>query len=464
MQDAGKLLQEYQTYWDSLLLPQAEELQDSLGNVRIKKAGALLERIPAEDALTLLFQVSVSIQGAIFEALPPVYQYVLAQRIDPKTFANIFGHMSLPARTLYYQNLSYDEQLNLLPYLHKKIRETILALSIYPPTTAGNLMSTDFATIFESMTVSQAIQKLKEDAPSKKMVFYLYVVDTDMHMKGVVSLKDLILADDEESVTQYLDCAFAWANVEEDQETIAERIEENELVALPVLNKRKQLVGIVSYDHAIDIIRIEQKEDMERFVGIVANISEDVMRYLTTSSWRHFRKRWAWIFGLFAAGIISTLVIQQYDHILERITILACFLPMITATGGNIGSQTASVIIRALSIDQISLKDWLKVVINETKIAILLATMLCIVSFLEIIMMFANSDVLLPHSITRIAAAITISLGLQIVISAIIGATLPLIAKHFNGDPAVIASPAITSLVDITGMVIYFCVAMNMLA
>lgn len=458
MKDAEQLHQ-YQTYWDNLWLTQ-EDFQDAPACMNIEKAAAFLKSIPTQDALKLLLQVPVATQGQIFTALPQKYQYVFSQRLNKKTFANIFGHMSIPERNRYYQSLSYDEQLQLLPYLHKTVRSTVFALSIYPPTTAGNLMGTDFAIIFESMTVAQAIQKLKEDPPSKKMVYYLYVVDTEMHMKGVVSLKDLILADDDENLGKYLHTNFIFANIEEDQETLAERIEANELIALPILNKDGQLVGIVSYERVIDIIRIEQKEDMEQFVGIVTNPSEDVMRYLNISTWQHFRKRWAWIFGLFTAGIISTLVIRQYEDILERITILACYLPMITATGGNIGSQTASVIIRALSSEheQISLKNWLKVVINETKIAILLAIMLCIISFVEVVL-FANNY----HSIARIAAVITISLGLQIIISAIIGATLPLIAKHFNGDPAVIASPAITSLVDITGMIIYFCVAITML-
>jgi magnesium transporter len=462
MKDTGALCQ-YQTDWDNLVRTQQEESQDSLESVTIAKAAAFLKCIPAQKSCNLLLQVTLSAQGMIFAALDQEYQYMLYHIIDKKTFASIFGHMPMPARHSYYQSLSSEEKLNLLPYLSKKVRETILPLSMYPPETAGNLMSTDFATIFESMTVRQAMQKLKEDAPSQKMIYYLYVVDPDMHMKGVVSLKDLIMADDDDGLDQYLDQNFVFASIDEDQETLAERIEENSLIALPVLNADNQLVGIVSYESAIDIIRIEQTEDMDRFVGIVPNLSEDVVKYLTISSWRHFRKRWAWIFGLFAAGIVSTLTIQHYDHMLERITILALYLPMITATGGNIGSQTASVIIRALSIEQISLKDLVKIVIIETKIAFMLAMILCAIAFTEVIL-FSNNHVLLPHSIYRIAAAIGTALGIQIITSAVIGAVLPLIAKHFNGDPAVIASPAITSFVDITGIIIYFCVTITMLS
>jgi len=463
MKDLGKVHQ-YQTYWYNLFLPPSEDedLDDSLANNQVAQAAALLIHLPPQTAIALLLQVPASTQGKIFASLPPDSQPRLYRATDTKTFANIFIHMPMTERHMYYQSLSSEEQYTLLPYLPKKIRETILDLSIYPPTTAGNLMSTDFATIFENMTVGQAMQKLKEDAPSKKMVYCLYVVDVDMNMKGLVALKDLILADDKDIVAQYLDTNFTSGSIEEDQEVLAARIEQNELVALPILNKDNKLVGILSYERAIEIIRLEQTEDMERFVGIVANMDGDVGKYLTISSWRHFRKRWGWIFGLFAASIVSTLIVQQYDYMLERITILACYLPMITATGGNVGSQTASVIIRALSIEQISLKDWIKIVLNETKVSVLLAIMLCVMAFIEVVLL-SNNRILLPLSITRIAAAISIALGIQIIISAIIGATLPLIAKHFNGDPAVIASPAITSLVDITGMVIYFCVVITIL-
>lgn len=460
MKNAEKLHQ-YQAYWDNLLQTQQEDLQDALTSTTREKAAAFLMSIPIAEAIDLLVQIPVPQRGQIVTALPHRSQYMLSKKLDNKAFASIFNHMSVPARNYYYQRLSYDEQLKLLPYLHKTVRETILALSIYPPRTAGNLMGTDFATVFENMTVAQAIQKLKEDAPSSTMVYYLYVVDAEMHMKGVVSLKDLILADGDERLEQYINTKFISANIEEDQETLAECIEENELIALPIINKDNQLVGIVNYERAIDIIRIEQKEDMEQFAGIVSNLSEDVMKYLTISSWQHFRKRWAWILGLFAAGIISTLLLQQYETILERITILTFYLPMITGTGGNIGSQTASVIIRALSFEQISLKNWIKIVINETKIALLLAIMLCIIAFIEVVLITNNH--VLPYSITRIATAITLSLGIHIVVASIMGASLPLIAKHFNGDPAVIASPAITSLVDITGMIIYFYIATTML-
>jgi magnesium transporter len=311
------------------------------------------------------------------------------------------------------------------------------------------------------MTVKQAIQKLKEDAPSKKMIYYIYVVDANMRMIGFVSLKDLIMAEPDDLVAKSLHDNFIYGIVDEDQEAVAERIEKYSLVAIPILNEYGQLVGIVSYDNAIDIIRIEQTEDMERFMGIVSN--EEMANYLKVSSFQHFKKRVAWILGLFITGILSSFVIHRHEYLLERITVLALYLPMITATGGNTGSQAASVVIRALSLGQITLRNWLVVIFKEAKVALLLAISLFFLAFLKVLLL-SSYNIPEPYGIYRIAFTIGIALSIQVITSAIIGATLPLIAKYFNGDPAVAASPAITTLVDITGMMIYFAIAIAMLS
>ncbi|OJW72253.1 MAG: magnesium transporter [Candidatus Amoebophilus sp. 36-38] len=459
MNNVAELIQK--EHWQGLLVPQKEEeLIHALQAAPVVEVADFLAQLSPTKTLGLLTKLSVTTQGAIFAEFDEEYQSILYRLADKKDFANIFSHMPSGHRADFYQKLDGKEQARLLPYLTKKVREDVIALSAYPSETAGSIMSTDFATVLGDRTVKEAIQKLKEDAPSKKMIYYIYVVDANMRMIGFVSLKDLIMADPDEPLAKSLHENFIYAIVDEDQEAVAEKIEKYGLVAMPILNEEGQLVGIVSYDDAIEVIRREQTEDMERFMGIVSD--EETADYMKASSFQHFKKRVAWIVGLFVAGFLSTLVIHKHENLLGRITALSMYLPMIAATGGNAGSQAASVVIRALSLGQITLSDWLGIILKEAKVAILLAMFLFVLAFMKVLLL-SSFDTLESYNVYRVAFTIGLALSIQVINSTIIGASLPLIAKYFNGDPAVAASPAITTIVDITGMIIYFTVAMAVL-
>eukprot|EP01132_Coremiostelium_polycephalum_P000208 gene208-274_t len=449
-------------YWRGLLACQKEDsLIIFLEDAPPVEVADFLSQLAPTKTLTMLSGLSVPMQGAVFTELDTPYQCTLYRLVEKKDFAAIFSAMPSEYRADFYQQLDGKEQARLLPYLTKKVREDVIALIAYSPETAGSIMSTDFSTVLETMTVRQAIQKLKEDAPSKKMIYYIYVVDHNMRMLGFVSLKDLVMADPNELVAESLHENFIYAGVEDDQETVAKKIEKYALVAMPILNEEKQLVGIVSYDYAMEIIRLEQTEDMERFMGIVSH--EEASNYLQVSSFQHYKRRVAWIMGLFIMGFLSSLVIHRHEYLLERITILSLYLPMIAATGGNAGSQSASVIVRALSLGQISLRNWLQVVLKEFKVAIFLAISLFVLAFIKVLLLSGSSEVS-QYNVFRVAFTIGLALCIQVINSTIIGAVLPLIAKYFNGDPAVAASPAITTIVDIIGMIIYFTVAIIMLS
>ena len=448
--------------WTQLLEQrQEQELLALLSNAPVVEVADFLAQQPAEHLLELLVRLPVEVQGATFAEFDEQRQQTLYQLAIKKDFATIFSHMPSSDRADFYQQLDDKEQARLFPYLTKKVREDVIALSAYPPKTAGGIMSTDFATILGDMTVKQAIRKLREDAPSKKMIYYIYVVDETMRMIGFVSLKDLIMNASATQVTSILHQNFIYATVTEDQEAVAKRIEKYDLIAMPILNEEQQLVGIVSYDDAMEIIRMEQTEDMEKFMGIVSK--ERATDYLSTPSWQHFQKRVMWIVGLFITGFLSSLVIHRHKAILERITVLALYLPMIADTGGNAGSQSASVVIRALSLGQVTLRNWLRIIFKEAKIALFLALSLFFLAFLKVLILTSHTSIGY-YSIYKVAFTIGLALSLQVITATIIGAALPLVAKYFNGDPAVAASPAITTIVDITGMAIYFTVAMALIS
>jgi len=449
------------TQWTRLLEQQQEkQLLALLCDAPIIEVAEFLTQQPPQKLLALFTHLPQELQGAIFADFAEEQQLILYQLLNKKDFAQLFGHIPSHQRADFYQQLSDKEQVQLLPYLPKKVREDVITLSAYPPETAGGIMSTDFATVIEDMTVKQAIQKLREDSPSKRMIYYIYVVDKNMQMIGFVSLKDLIMAMPDDKVASVLHENFVYAKINDDREYVAQQVEKYDLVAIPILNEEKQLVGIVRYDDAMDVIRAEETEDMEKFMGIVSN--EETSDYLKSSSFQHFKKRVSWILGLFIASILSEIIIHKHEALLGKLTVLALYLPMIAGAGGNAGSQAATVVIRAVSLGQVTLRNWLGVILKEAKVAFLLAFCLFFLAFLKV-MILSGNVILENHSTYRLASSIALSLSLQVITSTVVGAALPLIAKYFNGDPAVAASPAITTLVDITGMAIYFSVVVAML-
>lgn len=449
--DTNELLQISQEYES---IDEIIELVPSLQKMPVVEVGEFLSQIEDHDLITVLDHFSPAQQGVIVADFPVTKQLSLFHSTSKKRFAVIFENMPSDIRADLYQEFTSQEQTALLPFLSKKVRENVLVLSSYEPETAGGIMSTDFATVQKSMTCEEAMAKVRSDAPSKRTIYYIYVVDHDQKMQGFITMKDLILADPKNNLEKILRTDFAFVYVDEDREAVAKQIEKYDLVAIPVLNSSDQLVGIVTHDEAIEIIRAEHTEDLEKFMGITGDTEE--FNYDEISVAMHFRKRFTWLVVLLAFGLFSGMVIQHFSYAIERIIILALFMPMIAATGGNVGSQAASVIIRAMALGQISVVDWWKVIWKESRASLLLGLSLGAVGFINVIIIANMSDVPQPYPLWTIGLVIALALSAQVISSSMIGAILPLIVKKLKGDPAVVASPAITSLVDVTGLLLYF--------
>lgn len=412
---------------------------------------------PLEEVIDHLKKLDEEDQGKIFSDFSMDMQLKLFHGMDRRSFARIFGQMYSDIRADLYQELTKDEQIELLPYLNKKVREDVIILSAYPSDTAGGIMTTDFATIFADMNAGEALAKIRKDAPSKDMIYYIFVVDNSMVMKGQVTLKDIVMNDPSTKVEELLNEFYVSAEVNEDRESVAQKIEKYDLAALPVLNSLNQLVGIVSHDEALDVIQREATEDLEMIMGILP--SEHDEEYLATSSFHHFKKRVVWLVSLAAVGIVSGMIISEYQGMLESFIILAMYMPMMAATGGNTGSQAASVVIRAISLGEVEDKDWLPIIFKEMKISFMLSLCVALLTYLKIA--FLSFHAILPDgfTISYIGGIIAIAIAVQVMSSALIGAGLPLLVRRMGGDPAVVASPAITTIVDITGLFIYFTLA-----
>lgn len=434
-----------------------EALVTILKKMPVVEVVEVIKELPADDLDAVLGYFTPEERGYIVEDFDIDLQLELFERLGPKDFSAIFVQMASDLRADFYQELDREDQLRLLPYLDKKTRENVVRLSSYEPETAGGIMSTDFATIIGDMSVAQAIQKVRSDAPSKKMIYYVYVVDKDMKLHGFTTLKDLIMAEPESSIWEIVYKEFTYAEVDEDRESVAAKIEKYDLVAIPVINKYGQLAGIVQHDDAIEVIQAEQTEDMEKFMGIVPDV--DGLNYTETSVWGHFRKRVSWVSSLAVLGLVSGMIIHKYEEAMSALIILALYMPMVADSGGNVGSQAATVVIRAIALGEITVKNWFTILFKEARIAIMLSGVLGLIAFGKILFLSWETDVPAQFSLMFIAFGISLALSLQVITATMIGAALPLIVKRLGGDPAVAASPAITTIVDITGLLIYFGIA-----
>jgi magnesium transporter len=434
-----------------------EALLEAFQEMPTIEVAEFLSELDEKDIIRYLRLFDMEDQGRIYADFDFDLQLELFDLIDRGAFAGIFRHMPSDLRADLYQELDIDQQLELLPYLDKKTREDVIHLSSYPPETAGGIMSTDFATVKSNMTVEQAIEKVRRDAPSKKMVYYVYVVDEQMKMQGFITLKDLILEDPNTKVEDALHTTYSYAEVNEDRESVAQKIEKYDLVAIPVLNPRGQLVGIVRHDEALEVIRAEHTEDFEKFMGIVPDA--DGMPYLETSVYGHFKKRIVWIASLAAVGVISGIIVHSYEDALQQLIILALYMPMMADTGGNAGSQSATVVVRALALRQISVNDWFKIIFKEVRVALFLALCLGVLAYAKVFFLSWETEIPEQYNLPMIGFVIALALSIQVVTSTLIGAGLPLLVRRLGGDPAVAASPAITTVVDITGLLIYFGLA-----
>lgn len=451
------------------LLDKAGQLSEILLSQNVEEIKVALEDFPPAIIIDILltktdleiFKVLNILEledaGRLFSHFTIEKEYELFKIAEKRKFSDIFTHMYSDVRADLFQEFSKEEQIEILPYLDKKTREDVIVLSAYEPETAGGIMSTDFATILIHMTCQQALAKIRKDAPSQKMIYYIYVVNDDMELLGLVTIKDLIMADPKDIVKDLYNDNFVYVDVNQDREIVAAMIEKHDLVAIPVLNSLNQLVGIVSHEEAIDVIRAEHTEDMEKFMGIFP--SEDEQTYLDTTILQHFKKRVVWLVALAAVGLISGVIIHHYQKVLEQLIILALYMPMMTATGGNTGSQAATVVIRAIALGQASDNDWGKILFKELRISLMLSVCVGGLIYCKIAFLTANS--LLPPNMSFpfIGFIIALSIGMQVVTSALVGAGLPILVRKLGGDPAVAASPAITTTVDITGLLIYFAIA-----
>lgn len=413
--------------------------------------------LDADEAWRVLCCADPPLRAAIFSHLDRDIQVEIVAALTREETARLLADMSPDDRADLFKQLPVGLQELVLPALAQAEREDIRRLAGYREGTAGAVMTSDYATLHPQLTATQALEHLRDVAPEKETIYYAYVVDAERKLLGFVSLKDLILARREARVDSIMHRDVIFARVDDDQEDAARKIQRYDLIALPVLNGDDQLVGIITHDDALDIVTQEHTEDLEKFMAIAG--SHQAGGYLKTPVWRHIQKRLYWVVSLAALGLVSGLVIHSFEATLMQLMILALYMPMVADTGGNTGSQSATVVVRALALRELSPRDALRVIWKELRVSLALAGALGVLSWLKVVYLSHGSEIPAQFTLPQIAMVIAIALSLQVVTATLIGAMLPLAAASFKLDPAVVASPALTTIVDITGLLIYFTTA-----
>lgn len=421
----------------------------------------LISVVEPQEVWKFLESLDVSRRTEIFIHFDLDLQTEIAEILDRKKLAELLTEMPSDDRVDLFKKFPEEKQELILPALAQAEREDIRRLASYPERSAGSIMTSEYVSIPADITVAEAINRIRLEAPQKETIYYSYIINERRQLIGFVSITDLILAHPNALVKDVMHEEIIYANVDEDQESAARKIQTYDLIAIPVVNGNNVLVGIITHDDALDVITQEHTEDMEKLMAIAGSHEAGV--YLKTSSFKHFKNRAVWIVSLAALGLVSGMIIHSFEETLMNMMILALYMPMVADTGGNTGSQSATVIVRALALREITYRDILKVLWKEFRISILLSGILGILSFAKVLFLSADSEIPLGFSLEKIGFVIALALSLQVITSTLIGALLPLVASRLKLDPAVVASPALTTIVDITGLVIYFTTARFML-
>jgi magnesium transporter len=396
-------------------------------------------------------------RAQIFSYLDTDIQLGVASSMARSELAELVSNMSHDERVDLIKKMPEEEIQILMPAIAQAEREDIRKLASYPEGTAGAVMTSDYAALSPDLTVEDAIRKLRLEAPDKETIYYAYVVDDKRKLVGFISLKDLMLARSQRKVGDIMHPDVISARIDEDQEDVARKIGKYDLLAIPVVNGGGSLVGIVTHDDAFDILREEQTEDMEKFMGLTGSVQEE--DYLSIPAVVHFRRRAVWVVTLAMMGLISGAILEMFEDTLTTVFVLAFYLPMLIGTGGNTGSQAATVVVRALALRQIKAADVFRVIWKELWVSIMLSLILVVVSLVRVVLFTPSIETTGGFSLGRVSTVVALALGLQVISATLIGALLPLFASKLKIDPAVVASPALQTSVDITGMLIYFTTA-----
>ncbi len=423
------------------------------------------EEMHAADLADVVEALPPAQVGEFLRALPPNRAAQVIEYLDDELRSEFLEHVSSEQAAEIISEMTPDDRADVLEGLEAETADEILSdlseqarqeterLLQYEPDSAGGLMTTDFVSVGQQLTIEDALVQIRVAARSgrRESMHAIYVIDDDGRLVGVMSLRELVAAPEGASVADVMHAELVSVPATADREVVARITSEYDLVAVPVVDGFGRIVGVITVDDVIDAIEEEQTEDVQR-LGAVQPLDDP---YFVSSFWDVVRRRVVWLVVLFIGAIFTSTAMQSYMSTIGQAMMLTAFVPLIISSGGNSGSQSATLIIRALAVGDVEIGDALRIFLRELGQGIALGTCLGIIGFT--LVMFGT-----PHG-ARFGAVVALSIVLVVLVGTVVGSMLPLLLRRVGFDPAVASSPFVASIVDVTGIVVYFTVARRLL-
>ncbi len=420
---------------------------------------AVYENLDDEKRDLLLKTIGPEMATDVIAELPyPLIEEAL-NHFKPAQLRVLLGNLSDDDRVDVFQVVSEEAQVRFFSLLGPRDKELTRSLLKYEEDTAGGRMTTSIGRITADMTVKQAITVLRRDRDDAETLARIFVVDEQGRLAGKVRLRDLAFSTWDTPVHDIMEPADEFVLASADQEEAARTLSKYDLIVLPVVDEFHHLLGVLTYDDALEILQEESTEDIEKLAAIGGEQSE--VSYLNTSVGLHFRRRVSWLIGLAFVSIVTGYVMYRFSHLLEQASVLSLFLPMVVAAGGNSGGQAATMVIRAMALGEINPGNALRIAWKEARTGLFLGLSLgvAIAAFITLILPHLQPHTQAHFDFPHLALAVAAAITLQVLSATVLGALLPLGARKIKLDPAVVSSPSLASTVDISGMLIYFTTA-----
>ena len=411
----------------------------------------ILEEFPLKEMIKLFRLLPKSQAADVFSYLDTDTQTNIISMLSDTEAVNIINDMAADDATDLIDEMPANVVKRLLNKVDKETRRDINQLLKYPDNSAGSIMTTEYIDLKEYNTVRDATKKIRQEYDETETIETIFITDKSRKLIGTIELKDLIVHNDDEMILDIMNNDVISVNTLMDQEEVANIIKDYDLTSVPVVDSENKLVGIVTIDDVVDIIEAEATEDIEKMNAILPTEKS----YLKLSIIDIWKSRIPWLLLLMVSATFTGKIIQHYEESLATMVILTAFIPMIMDTGGNAGGQASATIIRSLSLNDVEFKDILKVIFKELRVSFLIGFTLAVANFLKLLY--------IDKVTTKVALVVCSTLVLTVCVAKVIGCSLPMIAKKLKFDPAVMASPFITTIVDAVSLFIYFRIAVTVL-
>jgi magnesium transporter len=438
---------------EALLRESPEQIAELLDEIHPEDIADIVQELDDARAAELLTQLPTDFAAQVFERLDESRQAELAGMIGTDSTARIATEMRADDRADFFSILPPDFAAPLLESLEKvdpEAAEEVEQLTRWPEQSAGGLMTTAFVAIRLDLMISDAIEEVRRLAHDAETLEVVYVVGEHNRLLGLLTLRNLLLADPAERVLDAMQTNVISVPPELDQEEVAHTLSKYDLHTLPVVDQAGILLGVITADDVLDVVAEEQSEDVQKMAA-VAPIGES---YVDATAFTFIKKRAPWLMILFVSGFFTTTAMKAFDGVLASITQLAFYVPLLIAAGGNSGSQSSTLVIRALAMGQIATKDWWRVLLRETAQGLVLGTMLAV---------FGVARVLVAGDGVAVAAVIGLTIMGIVLMGCIVGGMMPILLSRLGIDPATSSTPFIATMVDVLGIVIYLGLAQLLL-